>query len=133
MMTRRSCLWLFLWLLACGDTTNPRPDAASMSCEEGCTSPPASFCPGDGTRAMYETPGTCSGGTCEYVQTRVPCPMCPVCDPCEDVVCDSPPPADCAGDAVRTYTAPGTCDSGSCTYPSTSTPCPDGCADGACL
>lgn len=124
----------FVLLVACGDDVREDPDArVDTSCEGGCTTPPESFCPGDGTMAMFESPGTCNGGTCEYLRVAIPCPMCPVCDPCEGVVCDTAPPPDCDGDAVRSYAAPGTCADGSCEYPATTAPCPDGCADGACL
>lgn len=126
-------VWVFA---ACGDDSSV-PDSGGAdtgsSCEGGCTTPPDSFCPGDGTLAMFESSGMCVRGTCEYIQVQIPCATCPVCDPCEDVVCDSPPADDCDGDAARTYSTPGSCDMGVCEYPSSSLPCTSGCRDGACL
>lgn len=133
----RVCAFCVVWIFAaCGDDSSV-PDTGGAdtgsSCEGGCTTPPDSFCPGDGSIAMFESPGMCVSGTCEYPEIRLPCPMCPVCDPCEDVVCDTPPAADCDGGSMRTYSGPGTCDMGTCTYPTIVVPCPSGCADGECI
>lgn len=50
-----------------------------------------------------------------------------------DAVCDTPPPARCERNVVRTFTRPGACQGGACLYPSTTTTCPIGCWAAACV
>lgn len=54
-------------------------------------------------------------------------------DPCEGVVCDSPPADSCVGNSVKKYSSTGTCSGGTCSYSSTESPCgtkSETCADG---
>ncbi|MBN2493610.1 MAG: hypothetical protein JXR96_03375, partial [Deltaproteobacteria bacterium] len=57
--------------------------------------------------------------------------------PCDGVVCDQPPAAECVGDELRSYRAPGSCvpETGECAYDHQDTLCPLGCdaEAGACL
>lgn len=57
-------------------------------------------------------------------------------DPCEDVVCDDPPPAECDGDTVITWADDGTCDDGECVYEPSGSDCSTSgatCFEAACV
>ncbi|MCK5805400.1 MAG: SUMF1/EgtB/PvdO family nonheme iron enzyme, partial [Lentisphaeria bacterium] len=53
-------------------------------------------------------------------------------DPCEDVLCNTPPANYCDGDSAVVYANDGTCADGSCSYTSQTVVCDEGCSDGAC-
>ena len=53
-------------------------------------------------------------------------------DPCEDVLCSTPPANYCDGDSAVVYANDGTCADGSCSYTSQTVICDEGCSDGAC-
>ncbi len=125
---------------ACVDVTN--------ICEGvTCDAPPADSCNADGEIVAYDAAGECNAdtGECEYTSTTITCDEGLVCSggacvdeggACVDVVCDSPPPAECDGNDVNTYTG-GTCDeaTGNCVYEATTTTCDEGftCFEGACV
>ncbi|MCP4645270.1 MAG: hypothetical protein GY851_32810, partial [bacterium] len=57
----------------------------------------------------------------------------PTGDPCEGIVCDTPPSNYCAdADTLTVYETPGTCTDGICDYTTHTEACQFGCADGAC-
>ena len=108
-----------------------------------CDAPPASICDGDDV-VSYAAAGTCVGGVCQYESTQTSCGegeecnsgACePIPDPCDDVVCDSPPAAQCEGNALVAYGAIGLCELGECRYESSTTACDAGeiCSGGACF
>lgn len=107
-----------------------------------CDDPPSSICENDAELRVFEEQGACAAEECSYASTLVPCEhgcdqeldQC-ANDPCVDVVCNNPPPAECAdSDTLRTYGAEGTCQDGNCTYTPQLTPCEHGCnqAEPAC-
>src|SRR5690348_5041074 len=51
-------------------------------------------------------------------------------NPCEGVLCDTPPPNECDGTDLKVYVDVGTCDAGACTYGSMKESCPNGCSAG---
>ncbi|MCP4602102.1 MAG: hypothetical protein GY847_16565 [Proteobacteria bacterium] len=104
-----------------------------------CDTPPASYCSDADTLTVHDTPGTCSGGICSYGSHTEACEFgCNegACnpDPCDDVVCSTPPENECAdSDNLRVYEQTGTCDSGDCSYGSSLILCDFGCDSGQCL
>jgi plastocyanin len=59
--------------------------------------------------------------------------VCVDADPCDGVVCDTPPAAGCDGNSAMTYGAGGTCAAGVCEYTESSTDCGDDvCNAGVC-
>lgn len=124
----------------CGAGTCSYPIATSTDCladgffcEDGacvdpcadvtCDTPPDTDCDGD-TAQTYAAAGTCALGECSYaIETTTDCRadgrLCEAgacVDPCADISCTFPPPADCDGQVARTYEAEGTCAFGECTY-----------------
>ncbi len=53
-------------------------------------------------------------------------------DPCEAMLCNTPPANYCDGDSTVVYANDGTCADGSCSYTSQTVICDEGCSDGAC-
>jgi hypothetical protein len=85
---------------------------------------------GDGPRCAYEDRRQpCTTG-CDATTGRCVPPI----DPCEGIVCDSPPAARCDGNALRTFSGPGTCNSrnGMCSYPDQRMSCVAGCENAMC-
>ncbi len=103
-----------------------------------CESAPAPTCAGT-MLIVSSAPGSCHGGVCTYPTQSVFCESgcangaCAGSDPCAGILCDSPPPPACTGNAVTTWDATGTCSGGACSYGTTSKSCENGCQDGACL
>lgn len=60
-----------------------------------------------------------------------------LCDPCLDVICDTPPGPTCEGEMAITTDPSGTCEAGSCVYaPNDPVDCAltgESCVDGACV
>ncbi len=82
---------------------------------EPCISTPEPICKDEGTSVQYGT-ATCDAEQCVYPSQEVSCefgcdPATGLCapDPCEGVVCDAPPNAQC-------FEAAGTCADGVCSY-----------------
>jgi hypothetical protein len=101
-----------------------------------CDSPPDNGCQDPTHFIAYGTSGTCAAGQCEYSSNVIDCECendaCTT-DPCETVVCNSPPAPSCFDAGTRrTYAANGTCSGGSCSYTATNTACEFGCSGGAC-
>lgn len=103
-----------------------------------CNAPPASTCAGAQQLKVFEAPGTCGAGQCQYGSHFETCAngcangQC-TGSPCQGVTCLSPPPAACAdAQTLTTYSAAGTCAGGACSYAPSATTCPFGCANGAC-
>jgi hypothetical protein len=100
---------------------------------------PAKFCVDASNLEVYETPGMCTGGTCDYASHNEFCAFgCVngVCnaDPCIGVTCNMPPAPHCsAANTKRVYSSPGTCSGGTCSYSFTDQNCPYGCMNGVCL
>lgn len=101
-----------------GHSLSLDPGSATASANDD----PASWCPGAATFGAgdFGSPGAANAA-------------CP--DPCDGVVCDAPPAADCQGNAVRTYAATGTCQDGGCAYAASgTTDCgSDTCQGGVCI
>jgi hypothetical protein len=66
----------------------------------------------------YYSPGTCTGGICNYPHT--------------EAACDSPPADTCVGNTAWNYNAAGTCVVDQCVYSHTETVCPHTCNLGVC-
>jgi N-acetylneuraminic acid mutarotase len=87
----------------------------------------------------YAASGTCSGGACSYASTNETCPFgctngaCNA-DPCIGVVCDSPPPDQCApGSVTLVQSSGGKCNAfGNCQYDKTYVTCKGECVVDAC-
>ncbi|MCB9519693.1 MAG: hypothetical protein H6699_02300 [Myxococcales bacterium] len=142
----------------CSYTEASRRDcaAAGLFCEGGtcveadpcegitCDAPPEAVCNGS-VLTQYANRGLCSDGECAYSQTERDCELlgqlcrdatCRDRMPCEDIVCDRPPRAACAGDVLTTFDAEGTCELDACTYTPHVTNCTDLgeiCVAGACV
>jgi hypothetical protein len=108
------------------------PDTQTTTCDDGdlctendrcvggsclgvqitCTTPPPARCI-DRTLRSFSSPGTCSEGTCSYVEKDTVCRQgcadgqC-IGQPCLGVQCTSPPSA--------CHASPGTCTDGACSY-----------------
>ncbi|MCP4599980.1 MAG: hypothetical protein GY847_05485, partial [Proteobacteria bacterium] len=109
-------------------------------CENvSCDTPPANVCQDVDTLLVYEVPGTCTGGVCNYTTHTEACQYgceAGIClpNPCEGVFCDSPPSNICENaDQLRIYEPNGVCDNGDCSYASQLADCDFGCSDGECL
>lgn len=104
-----------------------------------CDAPPANHCASASRLRVYDSPGSCTDGTCRYTTRSLHCPFgCEAgrCngDPCAGVTCASPPASACAGaDTLRVYAAAGSCADGACEYPFSSITCEFGCEDGRCV
>lgn len=153
--TASSCVGACVWPEAA------REDCAASGrfCSEGscvdvdpcsstvCDTPPAARC--DGVFAVtHDATGTCGpGGACAYPERRRNCVAagaecvggaCVFPDPCEGVVCDTPPASACDLDILIGYEPEGTCVAGRCEYAEADVDCaielPLGyCSDGECL
>lgn len=103
-----------------------------------CNTPPANTCADSTHLEVYESPGTCSDGVCQYDSHNQFCAhgcTSGACegDPCAGVSCNNPPANYCAsGTHLAVYETPGTCDDGNCSYDSHEEFCQFGCAGGAC-
>lgn len=131
----------------------PVDSTCATSCDQGactdacggvdCVTPPQAACTDPSTLRTFAQTGTCTMGSCSYVNTDTTCPNgceaggCKGVDLCASmgVTCNTPPAATCVGSARRTFASPGTCapSTGVCTYTSTDSACPNGCALGQCL
>lgn len=103
-----------------------------------CNSPPASFCSGANDLTVYDTPGTCSDGSCNYGNHTEFCTFgcsggsC-MGDPCAGVTCNTPSANYCVdANTARVFVTPGNCIGGNCMYSHTDTPCAFGCVNGVC-
>ncbi|MBT6432259.1 MAG: hypothetical protein HOK28_04155 [Deltaproteobacteria bacterium] len=136
-------LWALL-LMGCGSETSP-----GQTCDsEECVAPPAALCQGQ-TLVAYADTGSCDdSGECAYEQTVTNCvaqdAQCvdgacvpnEIEDPCDGVVCDSPPDATCINSYTGvTYAEVGQCVGGVCQYETTNVDCMEReeCVDGACI
>lgn len=111
-------------------SSNPQNSASCrLPCAgDPCVTPPAPWCQ-DGTTLNTYPAGECAGDeVCEYPLVPVACEfgcdeVAGACkpDPCEGVVCETPPNNQC-------YEATGTCSGGVCSYDrfETGTDCDDG-------
>lgn len=133
-----SAVLTLLVLAGCGEPT------ADADCPDGCFTPPPPVC--DGTRLVsFAVLGECSDGMCVYPPTITECAdgcsngACEVIErPCDDVVCDDPPVAECDGETLVQYAQVGACieESGVCDYAAVRVECAARgqlCRDGACV
>ncbi len=97
-----------------------------------CDQVPAPACNGN-QRVTYGTVGECRGGECFYAPTLSDCGdklcedgVCKEVDPCENIVCDSPPSPTCDGNSIITYANDGSCSQGVCAYESSESACEAG-------
>lgn len=109
---------------------------------EGVTCPPIFECEGN---VAVEEAGTCVNGSCSYAQvSRQNCEdlggtcemgRCQVTNPCEGVVCNSPPAPACDGNQLVSYDSVGLCIDGECQYNENRATCTAGtvCLDAACV
>jgi hypothetical protein len=109
-----------------------------------CNTPPANQCDTNNGLIVYNATGWCSQGTCHYIPGTVTCDgacINGVCQgtPCQAVLCNSPPEAECLGDTnvLRVYGMNGSCSplngTPQCNYTSEDVVCEGGCADGQCI
>jgi Cys-rich repeat protein len=128
-----------------GSTPTPCPNGCSAGKCNGdpcigitCKTPPANYCADTTHLAVYDVPGTCSGGNCSYATHSEYCQFgcqANVCngDPCKGVSCNSPPANYCADASNLTVNeVPGTCSGGVCSYKTHAEYCQFGCAAGQC-
>jgi hypothetical protein len=92
------------------------------TCEGTCDTPPDATCDGN-TRVRFSATGVCTGGVCDYTETRFDCTsvneLCRdgACfDPCLGLACGTPPLAVCEGTTAVRYESPGICIFGVCGY-----------------
>ena len=103
-----------------------------------CAAPPQNYCANATNLAVYDIPGSCSGGTCSYTTHNQYCQFgCAgkVCngDPCSGVSCTTPSASYCSDATHLTvYDTPGACSTGLCSYPSHVAFCQFGCVNGQC-
>lgn len=107
-----------------------------------CDAPPAPTC--EGNQALgWVTPGTCTGGACQFVPQVTNCRLTgEVCvdgacvpDPCDTLACDTPPAPSCDDDVAVAPFGAGQCIDGACRFLEVRTDCAaDGlrCVGGAC-
>ncbi|MEI9947559.1 MAG: SUMF1/EgtB/PvdO family nonheme iron enzyme [Pseudomonadota bacterium] len=101
-----------------------------------CNAPPENDCQSASKLLAYDGTGSCSAGECQYTSRLISC----VCedrecatDPCDTVVCNDPPAANCkTANTLTTYAATGSCSRGTCSYIPTDRPCDFGCSKAAC-
>jgi hypothetical protein len=103
-----------------------------------CTTPPAPYCSDELTLVHWDVTAECSEGICQYGMVDTVCGdgcfegLC--FNPCEAMICMTPPADHCAGNTAITFEAPGSCvGDGFCEYPIMETECPGGCADAECI
>lgn len=104
-----------------------------------CNAPPANYCSGANELTVYEVPGACTAGSCNYQKHTEFCAfgcvagMCSG-DPCVGVSCTTPPATYCSGPSTkRVYNPTGACSGGTCSYTYTDQACAHGCVNGVCL
>ena len=103
-----------------------------------CATAPPNVCKDASYLTVKETPGTCTNGSCVYVEHDEWCAFgCSMgaCngDPCAGISCNMPPTNYCAGPNSRVvYASPGTCSNGTCAYASSQENCANGCVMGVC-
>jgi hypothetical protein len=85
----------------------------------------------------YQDTGTWNGSECVYTFDAVICEF--GCEDgaclggeCEGVTCDHPPPSECIGNVLQSFSSPGTCVVGFCYYAPQETSCQFGCFQGTC-
>jgi hypothetical protein len=103
-----------------------------------CNAPPANTCSDTSHLTVWDTPGSCSNGTCSYTSHEALCNFgCAnnVCngDPCVGQTCNAPPANYCSDTThLQAYESPGTCANGACAYSKHEAFCAYGCVLGAC-
>lgn len=125
-----------------GECRRPGNPCIGVVCDE----PPSNGCDGDIALRYDGTDGTCDPETldCVYAADEIDCAAegavcfrgsCIVPDPCDGVVCDSPPEDTCAGGELTDYPGAGRCVDGVCQYTPVVAPCGEGllCSGGACV
>jgi formylglycine-generating enzyme len=127
--------------------------STKVKCEQGCSqgrclndpcagvvcdTPPASRCLDNSHLIVYTAAGVCDNGVCEYNESEAACTggcengRCQG-DPCEGVICATPPADHCV-DNQHVWSEPvGACKLGGCTYTEHGETCVDGCQDGDCV
>ncbi len=112
--------------------------AAQNGCAQGCNQAPAAVCSSATSQTVFDTPGSCVSGQCQYPSHERTCAMgCTgdTClgDPCDGVSCTTPPAGTCKdANTLTASVAPGTCSNGSCSYPTMDVACSQGCTAGQC-
>jgi hypothetical protein len=119
--------------------TDALEETAEGSCAASCASPPPNTCLDAKTLRAYPPEGRCDGDLCTYVHYDIRCTnscednACTGVEPCNGVVCVTPPAKTCADATTLTsFATSGICFGGKCSYTGTSTECAGGCANGAC-
>ena len=82
---KRVLYWVFVavFLVACSDDGTPEPDPCeNMTCDD----PPDSECADANTVRIYSSPGTCTGGDCDYPHQDINCPNGCANGQCENCV-----------------------------------------------
>lgn len=103
-----------------------------------CNAPPMNVCANSQQLRIYESPGACADGVCNYSTRLEACPNgCAAgkCngDPCVGVTCNMPLAAVCTdATTLKQYAAQGTCAQGACSYAESFVTCQFGCANGQC-
>jgi hypothetical protein len=112
--------------------------AIQAKCTLACDNPDPPRCLDDGRTLRSLSGGGCVSGSCRYEQSDVECRW--GCSEgrcleefCAQVVCDSPPPAECAdANTLRRFDADGWCEAGRCHYAPSEAACEHGCEAGEC-
>ncbi len=129
--------WGGAWCKSCPFGCDDSECSADPCLGVVCDDPPDDYCLDAEFLRDYPSSGTCSGGICSYEHADVFCSFgCESWEgndscggnPCEGVVCDSPPNDVCVDTAyLRLYAAEGTCSNGNCDYPFIEEYCERGC------
>lgn len=109
-----------------------------------CTGPPIDECADENTVRTFAAEGVCTDGDCAYASQEVDCPAGFVCfgaecvrdNPCNGVVCETPPETTCIDNRLFIWQAPGSCDGGNCRWRETIVDCAETggtCVDTACV
>jgi len=113
---------------------------ADVTCER-----PPDACDASGRAIAVIGDGACELGVCNFTTTTDDCPIaggfcedgaCVFVDPCEGVVCQTPPDDSCEQRTAIQYDAEGVCVGGPCRYTSRRVDCGGAgqyCFDGACV
>lgn len=104
-----------------------------------CNTPPAGVCV-ETLAITYPEIGTCYAGVCAYEPIRDDCGSvlggtcvdAACVDPCEGIVCNTPPGAVCNGGTLEGWAPLGICELGACSYTRVNTSC-DALLGGSCV
>lgn len=141
-----TCLWSNTFEV-CDAPGGACVDGACQSAEPcsaaNCQSPLPTC---EGSVAVTFTPAQCVSGSCSFARLVEDCSRTPggICitgacisaEPCDGVVCETPPAPVCEGSRRRSWSLPSLCSGGACVYSEAVEDCArtgGSCVDGACV